>query len=92
MIASMKEQGDSSHAAVVNGSFVTDIPESNDVDCILLAAADMKPDGSMLADPFVDLPFISKEVVDQAGFDFFVDRFFVTDREKFPKGMIEVMP
>jgi hypothetical protein len=77
---------------IVNGSFVTDILEPNDVDCVLLAAAEMKPDDPAVIDLLKDLPFISKQVVDQAGFELFVERFFATDRDLIPKGMIEVLP
>jgi hypothetical protein len=32
------------------------------------------------------------QIVDQAGFDFFIREFFATDRDTFPKGMIEILP
>ncbi len=39
-----------------------------------------------------ELPFISMQIVDQAGFDVFVNQFFATDRDTIPKGMLEVLP
>lgn len=32
------------------------------------------------------------QIVDQAGFDFFVNQFFATDRDATSKGMIEILP
>ena len=37
------------------------------------------------------LPFLEIDVVDQDNFDFLVDKVFVTDRDRVPKGMIEVI-
>jgi hypothetical protein len=77
---------------VVNGSFVTDVPEPNDVDCVLLAPTDLGPDDPALADLLAGLAFISMQVVDQAGFDVFVNHLFATDRDTVSKGMIEILP
>ncbi len=77
---------------VVNGSFVTDIPEPNDVDCVLLAPPNFNPEDPASKDLLISLPFVSMQVVDQAGFDLFVNEFFATDRNAVPKGMIEVQP
>ena len=75
---------------IVNGSFVTDALEPNDVDCLLLAPPDLGPDDPALAELLTDLPFISMQVVDQSGLDIFVNQFFATDRDAIPKGMIEI--
>ena len=76
---------------VVNGSFVTDRPEPNDVDCVLLLA-----EGGAL-DPETDkelcegLPYLQLSLVTQLGFNRLVARFYATDRQSVPKGMIEVI-
>jgi hypothetical protein len=77
---------------VVNGSFVTDLAEPNDVDCVLLVSPDFQPDDPNNQELLAELPFISMQIVDQAGFDFFVNQFFSTDRDTTPKGMIEILP
>jgi hypothetical protein len=77
---------------VVNGSFVTDLVEPNDVDCVLLVGSDFQLDDPNNRELQAELPFISMQLVDQAGFDFFVNQFFATDRDTIPKGMIEILP
>lgn len=76
---------------VLNGSFVTDIIEPNDVDCVLLLASDYPRDVSA-ADQLVEgLPFLELSRVDEIDFRQLVDRFFATDRYGESKGMIEVI-
>lgn len=77
---------------VLNGSFVTDIMDPNDVDCVLLLAADY-PRDSVAAEEIVNgLPFLEIARVDEKGFARLVNRFFATDRHGVAKGMIEVVP
>jgi hypothetical protein len=76
---------------VLNGSFVTDIMEPNDVDCVLLAGNDFPKDAWAEAELLKIWPFLDKAVVDQADFDYFVNRFFAFDRVRAGKGMIEVI-
>jgi hypothetical protein len=76
---------------VLNGSFVTDEVEPNDVDCVLLVALDSPRGDEVAAELRAGLPFLAIDVVDQNDFDFFVEKFFVTDRDRVPKGMIEVI-
>ena len=76
---------------VLNGSFVTDEVEPNDVDCVLLVAPDSPRGAEVAAELRAGLPFLAIDVVDQDDFDFFVEKFFVTDRDRVPKGMIEVI-
>ena len=75
---------------VVNGSFVTDIPEPNDVDCILLIDENFPGDVSAYDELLEGLPFVTAEIAEPDGFHRFTDRFFATDRNLEPKGMIEV--
>ena len=76
---------------VVNGSFVTDKLEPNDVDCVLLVGAGFPQDESAEAELLSGLPFINMELVDQQAFEQFTEKTFATDRDLVPKGMIEVM-
>lgn len=76
---------------VLNGSFVTDIMEPNDVDCVILPAADAPRDREAAATIGAGLPFLEIDVVDEEGFSSLVDRFFATDRFGAAKGMVEVV-
>jgi hypothetical protein len=75
---------------VLNGSFVTDIIEPNDVDCVLLVGVGVK-DNKAVEELEQGLPFLDISLVGQTGFDRFVQKFFAFDRHREPKGMIEVM-
>ncbi len=76
---------------VVNGSFVTDKLEPNDVDCVLLIGPDFPRDATALGELSAGLPFVNMELVDQDAFQQFTEAIFATDRERVPKGMIEVI-
>jgi hypothetical protein len=76
---------------VVNGSFVTDKVEPNDVDCVLLIGPDFPRDASAEAELSVGLPFINMELVNPRAFQRFTEKTFATDRKLVPKGMIEVI-
>ncbi|MBN2296055.1 MAG: hypothetical protein JXM70_26725 [Pirellulales bacterium] len=77
---------------IVNGSFVTDKLEPNDVDCVLLVGAGFPSDKSAEDEMLSGLPFINMELVDQEGFEQFTEKTFATDRDLVPKGMVEVIP
>ena len=75
---------------VLNGSFVTNIMEPNDVDCVLLAAdsvSDLAAETELLS----GLPFLEVLLVGQADFDELSQVMFATDRDLHPKGMLEVV-
>lgn len=76
---------------VVNGSFVTDKLEPNDVDCVLLIEPAFPSDAVAEAELLAGLPFINLELVDAEGFQQFTERTFATDRDFVPKGMVEVI-
>lgn len=76
---------------ILNGSFVTDIMEPNDVDCALLLAADYPREAAASDELIKGLPFLEILRVDEQGFDQLVRRFFATDRHGVVKGMIEVL-
>ena len=76
---------------VLNGSFVTDIMEPNDVDCVLLTGAGY-PQDETAADALDDgLPFLEIAVVPKRAFDMLVNRFFAKDRIGRSKGVVEVI-
>jgi hypothetical protein len=77
---------------VINGSFVTDISEPNDVDCVLLIGPGFPHDPSAEAELIQGLPFLDIDLVRQDGWDKLVGTVFATDRHYNPKGMIEVVP
>ena len=75
---------------VLNGSFVTDIIEPNDVDCVVLIESGFPKDAAAEKELRDGLPFIELKLVGQADFDEFVEFIFGTDRAGTPKGLIEV--
>jgi hypothetical protein len=76
---------------VINGSFVTDALEPNDVDCILLVGSDFPSDATAFEELRGGFPFMTMDMVDQENFDVYVNQFFASDRKDIPKGMIEVV-
>lgn len=77
---------------VLNGSFVTDIMEPNDVDCVLLIERGFPADAVAESELNAGLPFIEMKLVRQAEFDEYVNVTFGSDRMGNTKGMIEVVP
>jgi hypothetical protein len=77
---------------VVNGSFVTDKLEPNDVDCVLLIGPGFPRDQRAESELLAGLPFINLELVDLEGFRQLTERTFATDVNLIPKGMLEVSP
>ncbi len=75
---------------VLNGSFVTDIMEPNDVDCVLLASPTLKDEAAEEQLQGV-LPYLDIDLVRPDDFDYLVNRFFAFDRLQGVKGMIEVI-
>lgn len=75
---------------ILNGSFVTDIMEPIDVDCVLLFAVGRKRDRKAFKELKAGLPFLDIALVGQPDFDSFVDVMFAADRFGTPKGMVEV--
>lgn len=76
---------------IVNGSFVTDVYEPNDVDCVLLIGPNYPTDEASDHELQEGLPFINAVLVTQAIFDYYVNTLFGTDRRNVPKGLIEVL-
>jgi len=76
---------------VVNGSFVADVYEPNDVDCVLLVGPDYPKDRKADAEIQQGFPFIQAELLLQKAFDYHVYTLYGTDRRGVPKGVIEVL-
>ncbi|MGA2621044.1 MAG: hypothetical protein ABSF26_25755 [Thermoguttaceae bacterium] len=76
---------------IVNGSFVTEKLEPNDVDCLVLTSAEFPRDRSAAAEMLTGLPFMGIQVVAEEAFKIFVDEVFSSDRDENPKGMVEVI-
>jgi hypothetical protein len=75
---------------VLNGSFVTDLPEPNDVDCALLIGGDYPLEESAARELEDGLPFLELVMVEQGGFERLVNEHFATDRRNVAKGMVEI--
>ena len=76
---------------IVNGSFVTDVLEPNDVDCVLLIGEGFPKDHGAEEELLAGLPFLELSLVSQADFDMLVHEFFATDRHSVAKGLVEVV-
>lgn len=76
---------------VLNGSFVTDIIQPNDVDCVLLIGRGFPKDADAESELTAGLPFLEMKLVGQSDFDEYVTHVFGTDRMGVTKGMVEVM-
>jgi hypothetical protein len=61
------------------------------VDCVLLIGVDFPLNASAASELRAGLPYISMSIVEQKAFEDMVERFFATDRDDIPKGMIEVV-
>jgi hypothetical protein len=76
---------------ILNGGFVTDIMEPDDIDCVLLIGPGFPLDAEAGEDLEAGLPFLDISIAGQTDFDWFVQRGFGTDRELVPKGVVEVI-
>ena len=76
---------------VVNGSFVTDAYEPNDVDCALLIDESYPKDLKAGEELKEGLPFIQASLLTQEAFDYYVGILYATDRRGVAKGMVEVL-
>src|SRR5438105_773338 len=75
---------------IVNGSFVTDILEPNDVDCVLLLSAEYPKEKAAEIELDDGLPFVQVYLEGETGYNHFAHQFFAVDRNDVPKGMLEV--
>jgi hypothetical protein len=75
---------------LINGSFVTNAGEPNDVDCVLLAGQDYNESSDAAQLLLNGLPFLEIKVVSQDDYDWFASVVFGADRVMIAKGVIEV--
>jgi hypothetical protein len=66
---------------IVNGSFVTERLEPNDVDCVLLAEEGGAKSADAEHEIRAGLPFLQVAMIGQEDFDFLVNTVFATDRK-----------
>jgi hypothetical protein len=76
---------------ILNGSFVTDVFEPNDVDCALLLSADFPLDAAAAADLSDGLPFVDLHMAEAKEFAILVEQLYASDRDSVPKGVVEVV-
>jgi hypothetical protein len=76
---------------IINGSFVTEVLEPNDVDCVLLLGAGFPQNQAAETELLAGLPFLEMHLVNEADFNLLVENVFATDRHAVPKGMMEVI-
>jgi hypothetical protein len=76
---------------IINGSFVTDVFEPNDVDCALLLSADFPLDPDAAADLNDGLPFVDLHMAEHKEFAIIVEQLYGSDRDSVPKGVIEII-
>ncbi len=77
---------------VLNGSFVTNIIEPNDVDCVLLAGTGQQLDAAAENELREGLPFLEIALVREREFKKLVEVYFATDRKGIAKSMVELVP
>jgi hypothetical protein len=76
---------------ILNGSFVTDVVEPNDVDCALLLSTDFPLDLAAAAELAEGLPFVDLHMTEAKEFAIMVEQLYASDRDAVPKGVIEVV-
>ena len=76
---------------VIDGSFVTDVLEPNDVDCVLLIEPGFPNHPDLEAELLAGLPFIALDLVEQDEFDTLVEQIYATDRRGIAKGLVEII-
>ncbi|HEX5472127.1 MAG TPA: hypothetical protein VFW73_09580 [Lacipirellulaceae bacterium] len=76
---------------ILNGSFVTDIMEPGDVDCVLLGGPRRGKQRAALKKLRKGLPYLAIVIARPRVFDEYISDVYATDRSDVPKGMIEVI-
>ena len=70
---------------ILNGSFVAEALEPNDVDCVLLIGPGFPRDRAAEGELLRGLPFLEIQLVRQDAFELLVEIVFATDRHRSPK-------
>jgi hypothetical protein len=77
---------------LINGSFVTNAAEPNDVDCVLLIPPGYDESSPPAQRLLNGLPFLEIKLATEAEYAWLASVMFATDRGMMEKGMVEVMP
>jgi len=89
LVALAKEAG--AERLIINGSFVTEQLEPNDVDCVLLTGKDFPRDRAAESELCGGLPFLGIDLFGKEDFSYLVDVVFASDQHQIPKGVVEVI-
>jgi len=76
---------------IINGSFVTEVFEPNDVDCVLLIEESARTDQGILLEIQNGLPFLDLKLVQKIAYDYMTETIYATDRWHVPEGIVEVL-
>jgi hypothetical protein len=77
---------------IIGGSFVTELLEPKDVDCVLVPGKSFAADSDATFALQVGLPYLSFQFVEsEADLSFYVYDLYASDREGRSKGLIEVL-
>ena len=76
---------------IVDGSFVTDRRRPGDADCLLVPGQAFRADSDAAAAIDAGLPYLSLRIVDTPEEYAYHVKYFGTDRDGIPKGLVEVM-
>lgn len=76
---------------IINGSFVTQRLEPNDVDCALLTGLDFPFDQAAEREISDGLPFLQINLFEIEDFEYLVNVVYATDRHQVSKGVVEVL-
>ena len=76
---------------ILNGGFVTDIIEPDDVDCVLLIGLGYPADPKAGDELEAGLPFMDISIARQVDFEWLLSKLSGTDRDMVPKGVVEVI-
>ena len=76
---------------LINGSFVTDRDEPNEVDCVLLQGPEYRARSSASRKLKKGFPFLEVKIVSPRNYVRFRDVLFASDRDMIAKGVVEVL-
>jgi hypothetical protein len=76
---------------LINGSFVTDVQEPNDVDCVLLAPVNFDRSAPPVQRLLSGLPFLEIRVVNEDDYLWYASVLYASDRAMIDKGVVEVV-
>jgi hypothetical protein len=75
---------------LINGSFVTNASDPNDVDCLLLQGPAYHRDSTAAQQLLAGLPFLELKIGEKDEFELYAEVIFGSDRDLVSKGIVEV--